>query len=318
MTKIIITLSFLFTFEISAHISKAHDNLFNWGEIHKKKSPPKVIKKTPIVKRIPIVKRVPIVKKFRPIKTIRSLRNYMPETIAKPGECYGISYIEKKCLEISKRVISKDSYVERQIIPAVTKLITQKILMRKAFITEEAIPPLYEIVENKVLIKAAHTVWTKGNFTATQKIIGGDTYCLVQVPPKYRIDRKKVLRIKGSFVKKEIPLVYKEFKRLIVVKEESIKTKRIVPQRYKKVKMCLSNGGHYEWINILCSENATEDILIKIEKTLHLKGLLQKSFVDGIIDQDTEKALKKYQKNNSLKISGMLTIETVKKLGVEY
>jgi hypothetical protein len=326
MKIIIITLSFIFSFENLAHLSKEHDNLFGWGKSEKKqvvkvkkriiKKPRRIVKRK-IIRR-PIQKSIVQPRQFQRVKTVRSALNYMPETIAKPGECYATAYIKNDCSDIEKRVIIKDSYLEREIIPAVTKLIKERVLMRKALIVEEVVPPLYEIIENKVLIQAAHTQWKKGSFTATQKTIGGDTYCLVEVPAKYRIEKRKILRIKGSIIKKEIPAVYKVFDRVVVVKEESVKTKRIVPQRYEKVKQCLSLGGYYEWISILCNENATENVLIKIEKNLNQKGLLNQSFVDGIIDNDTEIALRQYQKSKSLKVSGLLTIETVESLGIRY
>jgi hypothetical protein len=257
-------------------------------------------------------------RQFQRIKTIKANVDYMPEAIATPGKCYASAYIENSCSDIEKRVVVKDGYIERVIVPAVTKLIQERVLIREALIVEEVVPPLYEIIENKILIKAAHVQWKKGNFTATQKVIGSDTYCLVEVPAKYRIERRKVLRIKGSIVKKQLPAVYKVFDRVVVIKEEGVKTKRVIPQRHEKVKECLSLGGYYEWTSILCSENATETVLIKIEKTLNQKGFLNPSFVDGIIDSDTEQALREYQKSKKFKVSGLLTIKTVDSLGVKY
>ena len=61
MIKIILTIcflfNFLFIFELGAHVSKEHDNLFGWGEGDEK---PKVVKKPVVeqpVKALPVKKR---------------------------------------------------------------------------------------------------------------------------------------------------------------------------------------------------------------------------------------------------------------------
>lgn len=239
--------------------------------------------------------------------------------IAKAGECYTAAYVEETCSKASKRVMVAPAYDETEPVLAVSKYITKKVIIEQEKTVEEFTPALYENVSKKILVKAEHTVWKKGNFSAIQKIVDNETYCLVTVPASYKEKMEKVLKVPASSKIRTIPAVYKTVKEKVVITPATTRVIKRHPAEYKVVSGCInSKAGHYEWRSILCEQNATTSVLRNFEKALAKKGFLTKSHIDGNIDDVTVDAIKAYQRKSGLKVDGLVNVETVKLLGVKY
>jgi len=241
------------------------------------------------------------------------------EGIAKVGECYVPAYVEASCKNETKKVLVKAAYDETEVVPAVTKEIERKVLVESAKVIEEYVPALYENVSKKILVEAAHTEWKRGSSTAVQKVIEGDTYCLVQVPARYENKTEKVLRIPASTKTRTVAAVYKTYKETVIITPATTRIVKTHPAVYNTVKECVEKeAGRYEWRSILCAENSTTSVLKSFEKALASKGHLTTKEVDGVIDNKTTSAIKSYQRSTGLAIDGLVNIDTVKSLGVKY
>ncbi len=252
-----------------------------------------------------------------PKSTIQGLKGL--DRIAKVGECYVPAYVEARCENDTKKVLVQAAYEETQVVPAVTKQVVRKVMVSPARTIEEYVPALYESVTKRVLVEEAHSEWRKGNSTSIQKIIDGDTYCLVQVPARYETKTNKVLRIPASTKTKQVDAVFKDYKETVIVTPETTRVVKSHPAVYKTVQECVEKvAGRYEWRSILCEQNATTSVLRSFEKALSDQGHLLSANADGIIDGKTTSAIKAYQKSKGLPVDGLVNIETVKSLGVKY
>jgi hypothetical protein len=301
MKKIVLLVSGVaLTVSVNAHQLKGgdeHDSAWNWNQpSHTHDDMP-----APVV--------------AEPVKTIAGL-----DAIAKPGECYVTAYVEGTCSKVSKKVMVKEEYVEKSCTdcaPLVPKVVKEKIMISPERVIEEFVPALYENVGREVLVTPAKTVWKKGNFSAVTKNIGGETYCLVEEPAVYETIVEKVLVSPATSKKKVVPAVYKEYEKTIYVQAEQV-VKR-VPAEYKTIETCVEDQpGHYEWRSVLCEQNATKDVLTTIEKKLAAGNYLTNVAADGVINDATTEALKSYQRANGLKVDGLVSIDTVKSMGVKY
>ncbi len=249
-----------------------------------------------------------------PIRGMQAL-----DAIAKVGECYTPAYVEPSCSKGMKKVIVEPYKEVTEVVPAVTKQVEEKVLISEERVVEEVVPALYENVSKKVMISPERTVWKKGNFTATTKQINGETYCLVTEPAVYETKVEKVLRVPASTTTRTIPAVYKTYMKTVEVTPATTKVVKRIPAVYKQVSACVDNQpGYYEWRSVLCEQNATKSILRSVEEKLADGNFLPKVAVDGVINDRTTEALKSYQRAKGLKVDGLVSIDTVKSLGVSY
>jgi peptidoglycan hydrolase-like protein with peptidoglycan-binding domain len=239
--------------------------------------------------------------------------------IAKAGECYVPAYIETSCKNEIKRVLVRAAYNETKVVPAVTKEIEKRVMVEPAKTIEEYVPALYENVSKRILIEEAHTVWKKGNSTSIQKVVNGNTYCLVNIPARYKTKIEKVLKIPASMKTREIPAVYKTYKEVVIVTPAKTHIIKSHPATYSTIQACVEKtAGHYQWRSILCEQNATISVLRSIEQGLSTEGYLLAKEVDGIIDEKTTSAIKTYQKDRGLSVDGLVNMDVVKSLGIKY
>jgi len=87
---------------------------------------------------------------------------------------------------------------------------------------------------------------------------------------------------------------------------------------YEKIKVAiLYKGKHKEWVEVLCKEEMTKELIVKLKEALIEKGYGQKLNVNGKITRETYRALGYCQFNNDLPI-GNLDLISFKFLGIEY
>lgn len=258
-----------------------------------------------------------VVEKPMPKETITGLTGL--EAIAKVGECYVPAYVEQSCKTEVKKVMVKEAYEETEVVPAVTKTIMKKVMVSPERVIEEHVPALYQEISKEVMVSPKRTEWKKGKFTSTTKTIGGETYCLVEVPAEYKTITEKVLQVPATTKTRVVPAVYKEYEETVIVTPATTRVVKTHPAEYKTVEECVDKvAGKYEWVSVLCEQNATPSVLKDIEQKLAANGVLDNSNADGVIDEVTGEAIKAYQKQSGLNIDGLVNIETVKSLGVKY
>ena len=134
------------------------------------------------------------------------------------------------------------------------------------------------------------------------------------VPAEYATVKKTVLKKPETTQEVEIPAEYQTIKvRKLVKGPEPIKVP--VPPVYSTVnKQVMTKPEHAEWVQVLCDVNATPAKIQQVEKALSEQGYSVRQ--DGQIDQELTDSLRSFQKKNDLHVNGMMTAETLKKLGV--
>ncbi len=288
---------------------------------------------------------------------------------AKPGECFAIGYlpakykyekvkvlvdaggekvitIPPKFRTVPKRILVKEATKKLICLPPEYKTVKEKVLVKEATTKKVVVKPaVYKWVEEKILVEPAKKVWKRGQSFLSQAIATrfdpntGDILCLVEVPAKYKIIRKKVM-VQPPVVKEvEIPAVYKTVTKKVLVKPartkeveippvyktvyvkelvEPAKVKRIeIPPKYdyvtKRVKV---RDEKFLWVKVLCKTNMTRDTIIKLQKALKAKGYYRGP-IDGIYGPLTQEAVVNFQKDHDIPITpGAVTEKALKLLGL--
>lgn len=288
----------------------------------------------------------------------------------KPGECYAVVYIPPKYKTEKVKVLVDEGGIKIITKPPVYRWVEKKVLVREEGEKKVCLPPVYKTVIDSILVKPAsekivvvrpakykwvidsvlvepaHTVWKRGERFLPAAIAKkydpntGDIMCLVEIPPKYRKIKKKVMVEPPVTKKVPIPPVYKKIKKRVMVKPPEVKIVKI-PAEYKteKVKILveparvetvkvepkyrwvtkrvLVKPGKYDWVRVLCKTNMSREKIIELQKELKKRGYY-KGPIDGIFGKMTYEAVINFQKDNDL-ARGALTCETLEvlKIGCE-
>ncbi|MEM7466181.1 MAG: peptidoglycan-binding domain-containing protein [Pseudomonadota bacterium] len=280
---------------------------------------------------------------------------------AKPGECYArvlqpASYttaekkiIKKEATEIieqipakyewaEQRVLVKEESESMKVIPAKYKTVEETVLVKPAAQKIVPVAATYKTVEEKVLVKPGYTTWKKGR-GLIEKVDNatGELMCLVEVPPEYKIVKKRVIDTAPTTKVVEIPAEYKKVKKRVVAEAARVETTKI-PAEYKVVKVrklvspasekrtsvpaeyitvqeqTKTTDAVLAWRSVLCETNTTKDIVRRLQNALASAGHY-KGPIDGIIGSATRTALTTYQDSKGL-ARGQMTLETLKSLGI--
>ncbi len=240
---------------------------------------------------------------------------------------------------VEEEVLIKEASFELKVIPAEYEVAEERVLIEPAYEVLEEVDPVYDIVEEEVLVKPAQTVWKSGR-GPIEKIDNstGEILCLVEEPAEYKTVKKKVVKTAATVQKKEIPAEYVVVKKRVIktaattekveipAKYKTVKVKKVVtPAQEKKIEIPQEvqtvtktkkvADSRLEWRSILCETNLTTDVVKNLQASLKDAGYYSGP-IDGIIGSGTVSSLKSYQNDKGL-ASGGITLETVRKLGVE-
>jgi hypothetical protein len=286
--------------------------------------------------------------------------NLLPPA-AKPGECYARAFAPPQYKPVTKTVLKREAsqriettparyeWVEErvpvqeattklEVIPAKYGWKEEQVLVKEASTSLTEVPATYETVEERILVRDGYTTWKKGR-GPIERIDNatGEIMCLVEVPPEYKVVKKRVQKTPPSVRETVIPAVYETVRRRVVVEPATTRSIEI-PAKYKTVKVrklvekpkerridipaeyqevtdrVLVSEGQLEWRPILCETNTTPDVVRKLQSALRKAGHNPGS-IDGVLGRSTMAAVNAYQKANGL-ASGQLTIKTLKRLNV--
>ena len=225
-----------------------------------------------------------------------------------------------------------------ELIPAVFKTETKTVVVEPETEVQEVVPAEYEEVTERVKIKDAYTTWKKGEGPIQRyDEATGEIMCLVTIPAEYETITKRVVKNPPRTVTKVIPAKTETLEVRVMVEPPKTRTVKIparfeevevrklveaakvntikVPARYETVyETVKEREGRMEWRPILCSTNASEDLISRLQRALVEEGY-DVGTVDGVLGAGTMRAIKQYQQANGL-AEGQVTIETLNKLGV--
>ena len=189
----------------------------------------------------PVSKEILVAAKLKGI----DLDNTAPET------CYKEYYTPETYKTIEEEVVIQKESNKTKVIPAEYEMVEKVIEIKPASKETITIPATYDYTEEKVLIEKEKTVWKKGTNPA-QKLDGatGEIMCLVKIPPKYKIIKKKVVKTPATTKVVEIPAVSKtiKVKKLVsAAKTETITIPEVKSTIQKKV---LDTKPAFSWIRV--------------------------------------------------------------------
>jgi cell division protein FtsB len=260
------------------------------------------------------------------------------ETVLKRGASEKLEIIPAKYEWAEERVLVTAASERLEVIPAQYEWVEEQVLVQEASSRIEEVPARYEMQEEKIMVKPAQTVWKKGR-GPIEKIDNatGEIMCLVETPAIYKTVKKNVMVSPPTTREIAIPAEYKTVKKQVMAKApttrtieipatyRTVKVKKMVsepqtrkieiPAEYQTVtKTEMVKDGHMEWRKILCETNVSPDFIKKFQAALMRSGH-NPGPIDGVIGQQTEAAMKAYQREKGLAV-GAVTYETVKSLGI--
>lgn len=151
------------------------------------------------------------------------------------GQCFAEYYISAKFETKEKEVLVKEAAEDIKITLAQFDKVDTVETIKEASKKKVLIKAEYEVIEEKVEIEPAKAVWKKGTGPVSRiDNSTGDIMCLVQVPAKYKIIKKTILKTPSKIDSVEIPAVTKAFSVSKLVTDASA-DKIKVAAVYKKV-----------------------------------------------------------------------------------
>jgi len=154
---------------------------------------------------------------------------------AKVGECFREYFIPPKFEQSQKEVLVKEESEDIKVIPAQFEEVEEVVTVKQASKKKVYKPAEYETVEEKIEVEPAKAVWKKGEGPIS-KIDNstGEIMCLIQVPAKYKIIKKTVLKTEPAVDIVEVPAETKALKVSKLVSDATVDKVKI-PAEYKKV-----------------------------------------------------------------------------------
>ncbi len=247
-----------------------------------------------------------------------------------------------------ERVLVSEASSRLEVVPATYRTVTEEVVVEPARKELRTVPAKYDNRSERVLVKAAYTTWKKGagpiggslgggTISDTKETATGEIMCLVEVPAEYRTVTKRVLVEPARTTEVMIPAVTKNVTKRVVAtpattrevtipaKYETVRVRKLVtpaqerrtpvPATYRTVtKQTKVTDEKLVWREVLCDTNTTPDVVRRVQQALKAKGF-NPGDVDGVLGNDTLRAVRAYQKREGLGTGG-LTMATVKRLGV--
>jgi len=151
------------------------------------------------------------------------------------NECFKEYFIAAKFEQTQKEVLVKEESEEIKIAAAQFEEVEEIVTIKQASKKKIYKPAEYEIIEEKIEIEPAKAVWKKGEGPIS-KIDNstGEIMCLIQVPAKYKIVKKTVLKSEPAVDLVEVPAETKALKVSKLVSDATVDKVKI-PAEYKKV-----------------------------------------------------------------------------------
>lgn len=230
------------------------------------------------------------------------------------GEIMCLVEIPPKYKKVKKRVLVKAATTKEVEIPAVYTTQRTKRLISEPKVERVEVPAVYSTVKRREKVSdSVHSWYLEGSKDAQGKPTG-QVLCRKEIPAKHQTVTRKVVETPASTKRVEVPAVYKTVKvrKLVSPAEE----KRLTVPAVSKtiVRKSKISDERVEWRRILCKTNMSHDIVTRVQQALYQAGF-DPGIIDGILGQDTLRAVSQYQRKNKLARGG-LTIATLESLGI--
>jgi regulator of extracellular matrix RemA (YlzA/DUF370 family) len=161
---------------------------------------------------------------------------------------------------------------------------------------EIVIPPKYKPFRTKVVVEPARTE-------------------TVTIPAEYRAVRKKVIVEPARTEVIPVPAQYKTVRVKKLVKEAEERVVQ-VPAEYKTItKKVKVSDSKIVWRPALCEDEAVDSKIRALQSALSREGFYTGA-INGVLNQETNQAIRAYQVESGLPQGGGMTLETLESLGI--
>jgi hypothetical protein len=235
-------------------------------------------------------------------------------TGAQAGQCFSRVLYPPSYKEEQAQVVVRPAYEKITYTDPVYEDAQQQVLVRPAYTRVVEVPALYDTFYEQVMEKPAGKVWKKGRGSVERvDPATGEIYCLVDEPPVYRTVEKKVLKRPAGTRTEEVPAEYttQTVRKLVKPPQE---VREQVPAEYATVPKKVVANESCEYVQVLCQDNATQAKIREVEQALQTRGY--KVDNDGMDDKDLAAALRKFQEDNGMPETGLMTAKTLEQLNV--
>lgn len=150
-------------------------------------------------------------------------------------QCFAEFYVPAKFETKEKEILVKEAAEEIKITLAQFDQVDEIVTIKDASKKKVLIKAEYDTIEEKIEIEPAKAVWKKGSGPVSRiDNSTGDIMCLVQVPAKYKIIKKTVLKVPAKIDSVDLPALTKTIAvSKLVTDAASDKVK--IPAVYKKI-----------------------------------------------------------------------------------
>jgi hypothetical protein len=180
-------------------------------------------------------------------------------------------------------------------------------------------PAMYKTVIKKVLVTPAsqRTVTLPAEFeTVTKTVVVEPAKVLKEtIPAEYKTITKTVMVEPAKTRRIPVPPEYKTIRVKQVVQEPG--ERRIpVPPKYETVtKRVKVSDSKIVWRAVVCEDQIKDTKVIQVQRALAQEGF-DPGPVDGNYSEQTQQALRAYQRSKGLPEGGGMTIETLESMGI--
>jgi hypothetical protein len=229
------------------------------------------------------------------------------------GDIMCLVEVPAKYKTVKKQVLKSPATTQKIEIPAEYKVQKVKKLVSPALVKKIQTPAEHETVTKKIMVSEAKTLWQlagqKGLGKATGRII-----CLQEIPAKYEVISKKVLKAPATTKKVEIPAEFKVQKVRKLVAPAQVKRIQVPAEVDTFTRRVKVSDDSLEWRPVLCETNMSKDLNTQIQQSLKARGY-NPGTIDGVIGQQTMVAIGQFQKKEGLPRGGV-TLRTLSALGI--
>ena len=249
-------------------------------------------------------------------------------------------YTEPVYETVEEQVVVKPAWKKVTVVPAEYAQVEEKVLVREAYRREIEVPALYNTYFEKVMDKPARQVWKPGRGTVEKVDPNtGEILCLVEEEAVYKTVERKELARPASKTYQDVPAEYATVTKTVVktpehtqevevpaVMETRRVSKLVTPPQATKVavaaeyatvnKKVMASPPRCDWVQVLCIDNSSPAKIQEVKRALNAQGASPQLHVDGELDQNLTDSVRTFQEKNGLRADGLMTADTLAKLGV--
>lgn len=193
------------------------------------------------------------------IETIPAVFRQATKTVMVKPESSYLEVVPARYETVEERVMVRPETKRLEPVPARFEMVEEQVMVKPASKRIEVIPAVYEEVEVREIETPAHTAWkpvtdldtsSSGAFSSATPTIEryGDykvletrvedtgVMCLVEIPAKYKVTRKTVVKKRASKREIEIPAEYRTVRKRVQTAPATTR-EIVIPAEYRTVKV---------------------------------------------------------------------------------